>query len=171
MNRGQLPATRCRPRPGTGPERLSGRNTICRNTPSHITYPTRSQPRSRTEVSLGVRGHPFLQRAHSPPDHNRRQPARRQTLDHPIGTSKRVLLQLPCLASRQRAASHPRARATPRARAQSCGVWDHQHQLRRGRRAAAMRGCSDCGCHQVRQVASGLPPRGCAVSLRSSATA
>ena len=70
MNRGQLPArllpthlTR-----GDGPERLSGRNTICRNTPSHIMSPTRSQPGSSAEVSLGVRGHtPAPQRAHAPP--------------------------------------------------------------------------------------------------------
>ena len=68
MNRGQLPADCCRPIPGDGLERMSGRNTICPNTPSHIMYPTRSQPGSRTEVRLGVRGHtPSLKRAHAPP--------------------------------------------------------------------------------------------------------
>ena len=72
MNGGQLPTYHCRPLPGNSPERLSGRNTICRNTPSHIMYPTRSQPGSRTEVSLGVRGHtPSLKRAHAPPNRGR----------------------------------------------------------------------------------------------------
>lgn len=59
MNRGQLPArllpthlTR-----GDGPERLSGRITICRNVPSNIMSPTRSQPGPSAKVSLGVREH------------------------------------------------------------------------------------------------------------------
>ena len=68
MNRGQLPTDPRRPLRGNGPERMSGRNTICPNPPSHIMYPTRSQPGSRTEVRLGVRGHtPYLRRAHAPP--------------------------------------------------------------------------------------------------------
>jgi hypothetical protein len=67
MNRGRLPTDRCRPLTGNRLERMSGR-TICRNTPSHIMSPTRDQPESSTEVSLGVRGHtPTLQRAHAPP--------------------------------------------------------------------------------------------------------
>ena len=70
MNRGQFPARLLPTRPGgDGPERMSGRNTICRNTPSHIMSPTRSQPGPSAEVSLGVRGHtPSLKRAHAPPD-------------------------------------------------------------------------------------------------------
>jgi hypothetical protein len=70
MNRGQLPARLLQTRPGGDcPERLSGRNTICRNTPSNIMSPTRSQPGPSTEVSLGVRGQtPAPQRAHAPPD-------------------------------------------------------------------------------------------------------
>ena len=69
MNRGQLPARLLPTHPrGDGPERLSGRITICRNTPSHIMSPTRSKPGSSAEVSLGVRGHtPAPQRAHAPP--------------------------------------------------------------------------------------------------------
>ena len=69
MNRGQLPARLLPTHPrGDGPERMSGRITICRNTPSHIMSPTRSQPGSSAEVSLGVRGHtPAPQRAHAPP--------------------------------------------------------------------------------------------------------
>ena len=57
MNRGQLPARLLPTRltRGDGPERLSGRITICRNTPSHIMSPTRSQTGSSAEVSLGVR--------------------------------------------------------------------------------------------------------------------
>jgi len=42
---------------GDGPKRLSGRITICRNTPSNIMSPTRSQPGPSAEVSLGVRAH------------------------------------------------------------------------------------------------------------------
>ena len=58
MNRGQLPARLLPTRPGgDGPERMSGRTTICRNTPSHIMSPTRSQPGTSAEVSQGVRGH------------------------------------------------------------------------------------------------------------------
>ena len=70
MNRGQLPARLLPTRPGgDGPERMSGRNTICRNTPSHIMSPTRSQPESSTEVSLGARGHTTTpKRAHAAPD-------------------------------------------------------------------------------------------------------
>jgi hypothetical protein len=93
MNRGQLPATRCQPPTGNGPERMSGRNTICRNTPSHIMSPTTgSQPESSTEVSLGVRGHtPPLQRAHAPPTTERlTQPNKHQRLTTPNGTSKWV---------------------------------------------------------------------------------
>jgi len=69
MNRGQLPANLLPTRShGDGPERMSGRNTICRNTPSHITSPTRSQPGPSAEVSLGARGHTLtLDRAHGPP--------------------------------------------------------------------------------------------------------
>jgi hypothetical protein len=68
MNRGQLPAMLLPTRPrGDGPERLSGRNTICRNTPTNIMSPTRSQPGPSAEVSLGVRGHTTPQHAHSPP--------------------------------------------------------------------------------------------------------
>jgi hypothetical protein len=53
---------------GDGPERMSDRTTICRNTPSHIMPPTRSQPGPSAEVSLGVRGHTLtLHRAHAPP--------------------------------------------------------------------------------------------------------
>ena len=74
MNRGQLPARLLPTHPtrGDGPERLSGRITICRNTPSHIMSPTRSQPGPSAEVSLGVRGHtPAPQRAHAPPSRRR----------------------------------------------------------------------------------------------------
>ena len=70
MNRGQLPARSLPTRPNSGdcPERTSGRTTICRNTPSNIMPPARSQPEPRAEVSLGVRGHtPPPQRAHAPP--------------------------------------------------------------------------------------------------------
>ncbi len=95
MNRGQLPADCCRPIPGDGLERMSGRNTICPNTPSHIMSPTTgSQPGSSTEVSLGARGHTItsLQRAHAPPDN----PAELQTseskrLTRARGTSKQFL--------------------------------------------------------------------------------
>jgi hypothetical protein len=67
MNRGQFPKPCCRPQPGKGLARLSGRTIICRNT-HHIMYPTRNHPESRTEVSPGVRGHtPAPQRAHAPP--------------------------------------------------------------------------------------------------------
>jgi hypothetical protein len=58
MNRGQLPARLLPTLPtGNGPERMSGRITICRNTPSNIMSPTRSQPGPSAEVRLGVRGH------------------------------------------------------------------------------------------------------------------
>jgi len=68
MNRGQRPKPCCRPLTGDGPERLSGRNLICRNTPSHIMSPTRNQPGPSAEVSLGVRRPtPVPQRAHAPP--------------------------------------------------------------------------------------------------------
>jgi hypothetical protein len=67
MNRGQFPKPCCRPHPGKGLARLSGRTIICRNT-HHIMYPTRNRSESRTKVSLGVRGHtPAPQRAHAPP--------------------------------------------------------------------------------------------------------
>jgi hypothetical protein len=64
---------------------MSGRNTICRNTPSHIMSPTTgSQPGSSTEVSLGVRGHtPTLQRAHAPPTTERLTQLTNITLDNP----------------------------------------------------------------------------------------
>ena len=73
MTRGQLPArflpTRHHHGDGNGPERMSARNTTCRNTPSNIMPPTRSQPGPSAEVRLGVRGHtPPLDRAHAPPD-------------------------------------------------------------------------------------------------------
>jgi hypothetical protein len=85
MNRGKLPALCCRPLPGNGLERMSGRNTICRNTPSNIMSPTRSQPsESSAEVSLGVRGHtPSLQRAHAPPDHGASDPTDEHHIDNP----------------------------------------------------------------------------------------
>ena len=75
MNRGQFPKPCCRPRlAGNGLERLSGRNPSA-GTPHHIMYPAGSQPESRTEVSLGVRGHtPAPQRAHAPPQHRARTP-------------------------------------------------------------------------------------------------
>ena len=58
MNRGQLPARLLPTHPrGDGPERLSGRNTICRSTPSNIMSPTRSHTGPSADVSLGVRGH------------------------------------------------------------------------------------------------------------------
>jgi hypothetical protein len=72
MNRGQLPARLLPTRPsGDGPERMSGRNTICRNTPSNIMSPTRSQPGPSAEVSLGVRGHTTRSHhhAHAPPNY------------------------------------------------------------------------------------------------------
>jgi hypothetical protein len=82
MNRGQLPTDSRRPLPGNGPERMSGRNTICRNTPSHIMYPTRNQPGSRTEVRPSVRGHTLtLQRAHAPPKPLLQNPPKTNTLD------------------------------------------------------------------------------------------
>jgi hypothetical protein len=71
MNRGQLPATRCRPLTGNGQERLSGRNLICRNPQSHIMSPPRSQPGTSTKVSLGVRGHISPHHAHGPPTQTR----------------------------------------------------------------------------------------------------
>ena len=70
MTRGQLPARLLptRHHDGNGPERMSGRNTICRNTPSNIMPPTWSQPGPSAEVSQGVRGHnPTPNHAHSPP--------------------------------------------------------------------------------------------------------
>ena len=71
MTRGQLQARLLPTRHhggGDGPERMSDRTTICRNTPSHIMPPARSQPGSSAEVSLGVRGHTMtLHRAHAPP--------------------------------------------------------------------------------------------------------
>jgi transposase len=89
MNRGQLPARLLPTRPGgDGLQRLSGRNTICRNTPSNIMPPTRSQPGPSAEVSLGVRGHtPAPQRAHAPPTtpSRNRRPTR---LTPPAETSK-----------------------------------------------------------------------------------
>lgn len=74
MTRGQLPArllpTR-RNSDGNGLKRMSGRTTICRNTPSNIMLPARSQPGSSAEVSLGVRGHDLTPvHAHAPPDHS-----------------------------------------------------------------------------------------------------
>ena len=52
MNRGQLRRACCRPAPRRGrPERMSGLNPICRNTPSHIMSPTRSQPGPSAEVA------------------------------------------------------------------------------------------------------------------------
>jgi hypothetical protein len=68
MNRGQLPANLLPTRPGgDGPERMSGRNTICRNTPSNIMSPTGHQPGPSAEVSQGVRGHTTTRPAHAPP--------------------------------------------------------------------------------------------------------
>src|SRR5437763_11126847 len=57
MNRGQLPA-RLLPTLRRGrPTKTERPHPICRNTPSHIMSPTRSQPGPSAEVSLGVRGH------------------------------------------------------------------------------------------------------------------
>jgi hypothetical protein len=96
MTRGQLPARllpTCRHRGGDGPERMSGRTTICRNTPSNIMPPARSQPGSSAEVSLGVRGHSLTpQRAHAPPIPSRgfrRHPCRRATSSHTHPPSRR----------------------------------------------------------------------------------
>jgi hypothetical protein len=81
MTRGRLPTDSCRPLTGNRLERMSGRTTICRNTPSHIMSPTRSQPESSTEVRLGVRGHtPPLERAHAPPSQ----------IDHPPMTIRHL---------------------------------------------------------------------------------
>jgi len=84
MNRGRLPArllpthlTR-----GDGPERLSGRITICRNAPSNIMSPTRSQPGPSAEVSLSVRGH-------EPPHSAGTAPVKRSALG-PKGPALRV---------------------------------------------------------------------------------
>jgi len=53
---------------GDGLKRMSGRNPICRNTPSDIMPPARHDRGSSAEVSLGVRGPaPIPQHAHSPP--------------------------------------------------------------------------------------------------------
>jgi len=71
MNRGQFLARSLPTRPGgNGPERMSGRTIICRNTPSNIMSPTRSQPGPSAEVSQGVRGHTPRphQHAHAPPN-------------------------------------------------------------------------------------------------------
>jgi hypothetical protein len=89
MNRGQRPKPCCRPLTGNGLERLSGRNLICRNTPSHIMSPTRNHPGPSAEVSLGVRGHiPIPQRAHAPPTLSR-NPTKPtiNALTTPAGTS------------------------------------------------------------------------------------
>jgi hypothetical protein len=109
MNRGRLPArpppTRAR---GDGPQRLSRRITNCRNTPSNIMPPTRSQPGPSAEVSPGARAHQRTpQRAHAPPSrppsasihaggrrpphaHNlhRAEAQEHDPLDRPRGTSK-----------------------------------------------------------------------------------
>jgi len=89
MTRGQLPARLLPTRHhngGDGPERMSGRTTICRNTPSHIMPPARSQPGSSAEVSLGVRGHTMtLHRAHAPP------PPRRALTNEQIPTNALTL--------------------------------------------------------------------------------
>ena len=106
MNRGQLPARLLPTHPtrGDGPERLSGRITICRNTPSHIMSPTRSQPGPSAEVSLGVRGHtPAPQRAHAPP------PAGVPPASMPAGDPSRTQTTIP-----QKRQHHPRLTDTPR---------------------------------------------------------
>jgi hypothetical protein len=83
MNCGQFPKPCCRPHPGKGLARLSGRTIICRTT-HHIMYPTRNYPESRTEVSLGVRGqHPAPQRAHAPPTLEQHRPTTINALDTP----------------------------------------------------------------------------------------
>jgi hypothetical protein len=87
MNRGQLPPLRCRPFPGDRPERLSGRTTICRNPPSNIMSPTRSQPEPSAEVSLGVRGHTTPQRANAPPNPSWNGPLTTTGLDN-LGRDK-----------------------------------------------------------------------------------
>jgi hypothetical protein len=77
MNRGQFPKPCCRPLTGDGPERPSRRNPSA-GTPYHTSrIQPSSQPGSRAEVSLGVRGHitPARQRAHAPP----REPSAHQS--------------------------------------------------------------------------------------------
>jgi len=57
MHRGQLPAGPCRHAFVDGPERPSGRNALCGNTPSTIMSPSRSHPGAWTEIRLGARAH------------------------------------------------------------------------------------------------------------------
>jgi hypothetical protein len=70
MRRGQLPTFCCRHARVDGLERLSGRKASPSGiTPSNIMSPARTQPGSRTEVSLGARAHNTrtANRAHAPP--------------------------------------------------------------------------------------------------------
>jgi hypothetical protein len=82
MNRGQLPARSLPTLPRGRPRKNQRPHPICRNTPSHIMSPARSQPESSAEVSLGVRGHaPPLKRAHAPPRRAAPTPEHQPRLD------------------------------------------------------------------------------------------
>jgi hypothetical protein len=72
MHRGRPPAPSCRHLSVDGPERPSGRNAICGNTPSTIMSPTRRHPGPWTEIRPGARAHhtPTSNRAHAPPTTN-----------------------------------------------------------------------------------------------------
>jgi len=70
MHRGRLPAGSCRHDHVDGLHRQSGRNASPSGiTPSTIMSPTRSQPRSWTEIRLGARAHTTrpTDQPHAPP--------------------------------------------------------------------------------------------------------
>jgi hypothetical protein len=74
MRRGRLPACPCRHVRVEGLERLSGRTASPqRDHPiEHLVAGHGANPRSWTEVRLGARAHAIRQRAHAPPDSQRK---------------------------------------------------------------------------------------------------
>jgi hypothetical protein len=93
MRRGRLPNCCCRHAPRVdGLERSSGRNASpSAITPTNILSPARSQPGSRTEVSLGARAHTIRSIQHASPTHphdRRRTSSPNQCLTAGAGTSK-----------------------------------------------------------------------------------